>query len=81
MIAYKDRLCRIGYELIENLIRKYSNGKIVIINASEEETPEEELSKDIITIMNVYVAKVNGLRRYKKQIVGEIKNNKKIEKL
>lgn len=73
VIAYKDRLARIGYELIESLIKKYSKGKITIINASEEETPEEELTKDIITIMNVYVAKVNGLRRYKKELVSEIK--------
>lgn len=79
IIAYKDRLARIGYELIENIITKYSNGKIIITNSSEEKTPEEELTKDIITIMNVYVAKVNGLRRYKKQLVDEIQKNKKIE--
>ena len=76
VIAYKDRLCRIGYELIEHLIIKYSNGKITILNKSEEETPEQELTKDIITIMNVYVAKVNGLGRYKKELVSEIKKKK-----
>lgn len=79
VIAYKDRLARIGYDLIESIITKYSNGTIHIINSSEEDTPEEELTKDVITIMNVYVAKVNGLRRYKKPIVDEIKN-KKIQK-
>ena len=31
VIAYKDRLCRFGYELIEDIIKKYSNGKIIII--------------------------------------------------
>ena len=77
VIAHKDRLARIGYELIENLITKYSNGTIYIINKSEEETPEEELTKDVITIMNVYVAKVNGLRRYKKPLIDEIKKNPK----
>lgn len=76
VIAYKDRLARIGYELIESIIRKYSNGIIEIINSSEEETPEDEMTKDVITIMNVYVAKINGLRKYKKKLTDEIKNSK-----
>ena len=29
-------------------------------------SPEEELVNDVLQIMNVYVAKMNGLRRYKK---------------
>ena len=28
--------------------------------------PEEELSRDVLQIMNVFVAKMNGLRKYKK---------------
>lgn len=69
-------------ELIEKLIRDYSNGEIKIENKKEEETPTEEISKDIIAIMNVYVAKMNGLRKYKKEIVGEINKEKpKIKKI
>jgi len=65
VIAYKDRLTRFGFELIEEIITKYSNGKIIILNKSEEISQEEELVKDVMAIMNVYVAKINGLRRYK----------------
>ena len=65
VVAYKDRLTRFGFELIEDIITKYSNGKITILNKSEEISQEEELVKDIMAIMNVYVAKLNGLRRYK----------------
>ena len=65
VIAHKDRLTRFGFELIENIIKKYSNGKIVIVNKQNNETPTEELTKNIIAIMNIYVAKVNGLRKYK----------------
>jgi predicted site-specific integrase-resolvase len=68
VIAYKDRLARFGYDMIENLIIKYSNGKIVTLNSDIEKTPSEEISEDILAIMNVYVAKINGLRKYKKQI-------------
>jgi putative resolvase len=70
VIAYKDRLTRFGYEMIEYIVEKYSKGKIKIINKTEEETPEEEITKDIVAIMNVYIAKVNGLRKYKKQMKG-----------
>ena len=80
IISYKDRLTRFGYELIEQIITKYSNGKITIINKEEEETPIEELTKDVVSIMNVYVAKVNGLRKYKTKIKEEIKKvNKNIK--
>lgn len=66
VITYKDRLARFGYEMIENIIREYSKGEIIIINKEEEATPEDEITKDIISIMNVYTAKINGMRKRKK---------------
>ena len=77
VVSYKDRLARFGYELIERIINTYSNGEIKVENKKEEETPEEEISKDIIAIMNVYVAKINGLRKYKKEMKEEIEKYKK----
>jgi len=68
VIEYKDRLARFGFELIENIIKTHSNGSIKILNTTEEQTPTEELTEDIIAIMDVYVAKVNGLRKYKKNL-------------
>jgi putative resolvase len=66
VVAYKDRLARYGYELIEHLIEKYSNGKIIILNKKDDLEPEEELAFDVLQIMNVFVEKMNGLRKYKK---------------
>jgi putative resolvase len=60
VVAHKDRLTRFGYELIEEIIKKYSNGKITILNKSQEISQEEELVKDVMAILNVYVAKMNG---------------------
>ncbi len=71
VIANRDRLTRFGFELIEEIINKYSNGKIIVINEDSRMEPEEELIKDVMAIMNVYVAKMNGLRKYNK-----IKQNK-----
>ena len=66
VIAYRDRLTRFGYELIEELITKYSKGKIIVLSEEDKIEPEEELVKDVMSIMNIYVAKMNGLRKYKK---------------
>lgn len=66
VVAYKDRLARFGFELIESLIQDYSNGKIIIMNQVDDIEPEEELAYDVLQIMNVFVAKMNGLRKYKK---------------
>lgn len=66
VVAYKDRLARFGYELIEDLIKEYSDGKIIIVEGKDDREPEEELAYDVLQIMNVFVAKMNGLRKYKK---------------
>lgn len=67
VVAHKDRLSRFGYELIEELIEKYSGGHIIVVNKREEITPEEELAMDVLQIMNVFTAKMNGLRKYQKE--------------
>ncbi len=68
VVAHKDRLARFGYELIETIINKYSGGKIVILN-NVKLSPEEEVTQDLLNIINVFSARVNGLRKYKKCIV------------
>src|SRR3989338_3189268 len=66
VVAYKDRLTRFGYELIEDIIKEYSKGKVIVINKIDKLEPETELVYDVLQIMNVFVAKMNGLRKYKK---------------
>ena len=67
VIVHKDRLAWFGYELIKYIIDKYSKGKITIIEKNGNIEPEEELVKDVIQIMNVFVAKINGRRKYTKK--------------
>ena len=71
VIVHKDRLARFGYDLIKYMIETYSKGKITIINEKKEVEPEEEMVEDVLQIMNVFVAKMNGRRKY---------TNKKINK-
>ena len=35
IVTYKDRLARFGYDLIEMILKKYSNAKITILNKNE----------------------------------------------
>lgn len=65
VVAHKDRLTRFGFELIERLITKYSKGSIKIENEKREKEPQEEIVEDILQLMNVFVARMNGLRKYK----------------
>ena len=78
IVAYKDRLTRFGYELIENIIKDYSGGRIIVLNNPKALKPEVELVNDVMALMNVYVAKMNRLRRYKTKI--NIKNKRKVSR-
>lgn len=67
VVAYKDRLARFGYELIEMIVKEYSNGKIIILE-EKKLSPQEEMTQDLVNIINVFSARINGLRKYKKEI-------------
>jgi putative resolvase len=67
VVAHRDRLVRFGFELIKDLVEKYSNGKLIVESETESLEPEEELVKDVLAVMNVFVARMNGLRKYKKK--------------
>lgn len=61
-IMYKDRLVRFGFELLENLFKRYGVD-IEIIN-HKNNTTEEELVTDLIQIITVFSTKLNGKRKY-----------------
>lgn len=66
IVAYKDRLCRIGYDLIEHILQTYSNAKIVVENI-EYKSSSQEITEDLIEIITVYSSKIYGKRSYKKE--------------
>jgi predicted site-specific integrase-resolvase len=65
VVIHKDRLARFGYDLFEDLLKKYSNGTIQVVENIKDIEPEEELVKDVLQVMNIFVAKMNGMRKYK----------------
>lgn len=74
IIAYKDRLLRFGFELIENICKLY-DVEIEIINNTEK-TEEQELVEDLVQIITVFSCKLNGKRANKlKKMAQEVDNN------
>ena len=67
IVAYKDRLCRFGFELFEHLFKSQSDAKITVIN-DDPVSKEEEVVQDILQIITVFSARVNGLRTYSNRI-------------
>ncbi len=66
VIAYKDRLCRISYDLIEYILTKHSNSKITILN-EDKSSPEKEVTDDLIQIITVFSSRLYGMRSYGKK--------------
>ena len=58
VVLYKDRLIRFGYEFIENLCKKYGTDIEIIDNT--EKIEEQELVEDLIQIVTVFSAKLQG---------------------
>lgn len=66
VVTFKDRLLRFGYELFEKLCHEF-NCKIVVFSINNslndiEESETQELQEDLLSIVNVFVARRNGKR-------------------
>ena len=66
VVAYRDRLARFGTELIETLLER--NGWELVVLNQRDLSAEEELTTDLLAILTVFGVRVNGLRRYNKEI-------------
>lgn len=65
-VAHKDRLCRFGFELVEQIVQ-WGGGEIIIANA-ETLSPTEELSADLLSIIHCFSSRLYGLRKYKTKV-------------
>jgi hypothetical protein len=80
VVAHKDRLCRFGFELIENLCKHFST-TITVINDNDDKSTESELAEDLLSIITIFTARFYGKRKYNKnKNKNETKNDKKYRK-
>ena len=62
VVAHKDRLARFGFELVEWLA-KQNGGEIMVLDESKC-SPEQELTEDILSILDTFSCRLYGLRKY-----------------
>ena len=62
VVTHKDRLCRFGFELFEQIFKRTGVKFVVHSNNEIVQTKEEELAEDLLSLVTVFVAKNNGLR-------------------
>lgn len=66
VVLHKDRLSRQGFDLFEQVIA-LSGGKVTILNKDSEQSSEQELAEDLLSIIHIYSCRQMGKRRYKEK--------------
>ena len=76
-LTYKDRFVRFGYEWFEDFCASYGT-EIIVLN-QKQTSPEEELTRDLLSILHEFSERNYGLRKYKTENNKELKevNEKK----
>ena len=74
IITHKDRFIRFWYDWFERLLAKFGV-QIIVVN-NESLSPQEELVRDIISILHIFSCRIYGLRKYKTKI----REDKEVEK-
>lgn len=67
VVAHKDRLVRFGFDWFHKFCQDHGV-KIIVMNA-DALSPEEEMTKDLLSIIHCFSSRLYGLRKYKKKIV------------
>ena len=65
VVAYRDRLCRFAFELVEWFFQ-LNKVKLVVLNQSLDASEQSELAEDLLAIINVFNCRINGKGKYKK---------------
>ena len=72
IISYPDRLTRFSFKFFEWLFIKY-DVELVVTNKTEI-SQEQEMTEDLISIIQHYASKLYGKRSYKKKLIQLIEN-------
>jgi predicted site-specific integrase-resolvase len=67
VVAHKDRLVRFGFEWFEHFCKQHGT-RVVVMN-SDSLSPEQEMTKDLLSIIHCFSSRLYGLRKHKKKIV------------
>jgi len=74
IVAHRDRLGRFGFDLLKWIIER-TGGELVVLDKTEH-SPEQELTKDLLSILHVFSCRLHGLRSYKAKVNQALSNNR-----
>jgi len=80
VVIHRDRLCRFGFELLEEVFR-LNGTKLLVHNEEFETSKEQQLAEDILAILQVFAARRNGLRKYKDKTNFDKKTERDLKEL
>lgn len=66
VIAYKDRLSRVGFELFYHLFKKYNCDIIVMSEVGSQKLDSEEIFEEIVSLLHCYSMKLYSKRKGQK---------------
>jgi putative resolvase len=73
VVAHKDRLVRFGFEWFEKFCNDH--GVSICVMNADALSPEQEMTKDFLSIIHCFSSRLYGLRKYKKKIIEMAKDN------
>ena len=63
VVSSHDRFSRFNFEFFEWLLMQFGC-KLISLNKSEDKSPEQELSEDLISVITIFTARYHGRRKY-----------------
>lgn len=69
VVAHRDLLARFGFELIDRLAGKH--GCEIVVANQDSLSPQRALVEDLLATVHVFCCRLDGLRRYEKQLKAE----------
>jgi putative resolvase len=66
ILAHKDRLVRFGFRWFERFCAEHGT-ELLVLN-QEQLSPEQELVQDLLTIVQCFSERLDGLRNYRKRL-------------
>lgn len=76
IIAYKDRLSRVAFDLFYYLFNQFGTEIVVVSEVGNKKLDSEEIFEEIISMLNCYSMKLYSKRRNQKLEVGLDANSK-----
>lgn len=58
ILSKKEELCRVGFEMINFMIKKYSNGEIILLDSVDHKETKEEIMDDMYEMIKILSKKM-----------------------